>query len=242
MLSLADAKKLALQELERLGKEIGTKLILTDDCIKPLDFGWIFFPRERIPPKEVMVGCINFMIDKYTGQVIYTGSRYSSDVYIEKYSKYRPNLEEYYRRFDDDEVERSMKIEKEITVEHVLGKTTIRPDRIVIIDYNDYAASGNFTLSDIQNADATVVQATGWDAARIEPMPVLLKARKMRKLSKEVRDYVAENAEYEVLALLIESPLSKIAANLFLKFNKPQYPTRIFTDEEKAMEWLKSYL
>ena len=39
-------------------------------------------------------------------------------------------------------------------------------------------------------------------------------------------------------ALLISSPVSQIIGSFFLKFNKPLYPTRLFTSEEAALAWL----
>ena len=34
----------------------------------------------------------------------------------------------------------------------------------------------------------------------------------------------------------------KIIGNIYLKFNKPGRPTRIFTNKEDAIEWLKTFL
>ncbi len=33
----------------------------------------------------------------------------------------------------------------------------------------------------------------------------------------------------------------KIVGNFFLKFDKPARPTKIFTKEEEAVEWLKQF-
>ena len=43
----------------------------------------------------------------------------------------------------------------------------------------------------------------------------------------------------EAMALLIKSPVSKVLGNIFLGINKPPYPTKLFTDKEEAIKWLK---
>jgi hypothetical protein len=62
--------------------------------------------------------------------------------------------------------------------------------------------------------------------------------------SKEVRDFAAEELPKMVkaLALVSNSPLGKMVANLFFGLKPPSYPTKMFTDETAAREWLKQYL
>lgn len=63
--------------------------------------------------------------------------------------------------------------------------------------------------------------------------------------SKEVRDYFASDeitALANASAMLLKSGISKIVGNIFLKFNNPGYPTKLFTNEAKAIEWLKTFL
>lgn len=51
--------------------------------------------------------------------------------------------------------------------------------------------------------------------------------------SEQFRPYVAGQA------MLISSQISSYFANIFLKFNKPKVPTKLFTKEEEALAWLK---
>lgn len=63
----------------------------------------------------------------------------------------------------------------------------------------------------------------------------------VKKVTKEFRDYcaTAEAAAYtKAVAILVGSGFSRIAGNLYLNFNKPKNPTKLFTNEEKAIEWL----
>lgn len=70
--------------------------------------------------------------------------------------------------------------------------------------------------------------------------------RKVKGMTKEVRDLVnrADSIKKNVsgVAILLSSGVPKIIGNLFLRFSKPEYPTRLFTNKEKALEWLKSYM
>ena len=62
--------------------------------------------------------------------------------------------------------------------------------------------------------------------------------------TKEIRDFAAiETPKFvKALALITNSTVSKSIANLFLLLKEPPYPTRLFTDEREAKEWLKNYL
>ena len=64
--------------------------------------------------------------------------------------------------------------------------------------------------------------------------------RQMKKTNQEVRQALSSGKIVAVgAAVIMGNGLSKIIGNLFLKFSKPTITTRIFTDEEKAIEWLK---
>jgi hypothetical protein len=43
-------------------------------------------------------------------------------------------------------------------------------------------------------------------------------------------------------ALLVGSTMMKLIATAYINFNKPKVPTRMFTSEEKAIAWLKTFL
>jgi len=61
----------------------------------------------------------------------------------------------------------------------------------------------------------------------------------------EARAYIA-TPESDPFALaeayVIRSFPQKLVGNMYLSFNKPARPTRLFNDEEKAVEWLKTFL
>ena len=61
----------------------------------------------------------------------------------------------------------------------------------------------------------------------------------------EVRQYGVSPetiAMTRAMAVISNSFVSKMLANFFLKFNKPPFPVRLFTDKEEAIDWLKQFL
>ena len=62
--------------------------------------------------------------------------------------------------------------------------------------------------------------------------------------SKEVRDWAAPELSKMVIAIAMisESALGRMIANLFFGLKKPAYFTKMFSNEQKAREWLMHYL
>lgn len=70
----------------------------------------------------------------------------------------------------------------------------------------------------------------------------LTMAGKYSSVSREARDFVAtdEAVKYTSCeAYVIQSLAQRILGNFYLKFYTPKVPTRIFTNLEKAEEWLR---
>lgn len=62
-------------------------------------------------------------------------------------------------------------------------------------------------------------------------------------VAKDIRDYLASEEIVPICkasALLVGSGISKMVGNLFLTFSRPLFPTKIFTNEAKALEWLQT--
>lgn len=63
-------------------------------------------------------------------------------------------------------------------------------------------------------------------------------------ISFEVREYAAskERAVYSIAdAFVISSMAMQLIGNFYLQFHKPFLPTKIFTDESKAINWLTQF-
>jgi hypothetical protein len=74
--------------------------------------------------------------------------------------------------------------------------------------------------------------------------PVLVDMRGIKSTTKKAREYMATMGSTLVIAgaLITGSPWNRTLGNLFLTIDKPQVPTRLFTNELNARLWLKQYL
>jgi hypothetical protein len=73
---------------------------------------------------------------------------------------------------------------------------------------------------------------------------MLLEITNSAPSSKETRDYIAVEMPKiaTAIAMISKSALGKMMVNLFFGLKPPPYPTKMFTDEKEAKEWLKQYL
>lgn len=77
-----------------------------------------------------------------------------------------------------------------------------------------------------------------------KPYLVISDGRVNVRVSPEARAFAAsETACMNRIAeaILVNSVATRLTANFYIKFNKPRTPTRVFTDEQKALEWLKNF-
>lgn len=79
------------------------------------------------------------------------------------------------------------------------------------------------------------------DAAKY---PLLIDARGIKSITKEAREYFSVNdreTKVTAMAILIESPLSKIIGNFYMLLNRPKMDSKLFLDEASALKWLKKF-
>jgi len=90
-----------------------------------------------------------------------------------------------------------------------------------------------------ENFDACVKASKG------KKRPLFVDIRQIKSVDRESRQYTAGEATAKFtyrVAILFGSPLSKFFGNLFLKLNNPLLPTKLFSSEDEAIEWLKGYM
>lgn len=73
---------------------------------------------------------------------------------------------------------------------------------------------------------------------------LLIDMKGIKSVTPEARKYMASVGALMVKAgaLITGSPLNRMIGNIFLAFDKPPVPTKLFTDEQKARQWLQQYL
>lgn len=73
---------------------------------------------------------------------------------------------------------------------------------------------------------------------------LLVDAKATVYISKEARTYSAELKPNSpiAMAVIVTSTANRLIGNFYINFNKPKVPTKLFSTEDKAVEWLKSFL
>ena len=74
---------------------------------------------------------------------------------------------------------------------------------------------------------------------------VLIDLKVVKSVNAEARAYYAGRAGAKIIkarGLLVGSPVSKVIGNFSQGLRKPLFPTKVFTNEEQALRWLKKFL
>lgn len=90
-------------------------------------------------------------------------------------------------------------------------------------------------------ADAREAVALTWTLARERRCGVLVDMRGVQAQTRQAREYfVSEEvaAKISAVALLVESPVSRMIGNFFLRLGSHRIPTQLFTEEAAAEAWL----
>ena len=123
-------------------------------------------------------------------------------------------------------------------IENRSGKFCLGDDGIIRV--TAYPTAGR-TPTDAEESLAAIAQLCQGQAH-----PVLADIRNSQApTSREERQtYVRSETARRIiaLALVVESPLSRIIASFFLGISKLPCPTQVFTSEEKAIHWLRGFV
>ena len=122
---------------------------------------------------------------------------------------------------------------KELTNAEVM----FRSDGIV-----HFYIKANITLNG--NDAREMVKATG-EIGGNKKYPILITSGKYGMADVDAREYAAslDGNKYTIAgAIVVKSLAQKILGNAYIKVNKPTTPTALFNDEEKAIDWLKTFM
>lgn len=92
---------------------------------------------------------------------------------------------------------------------------------------------------DLQDA----LQITAAGEALGGKYPLLGDARDLKTITREARMHLANRVlptNTPAMAVIVDSPLSRMWMNFFIGVSKPNTTTRIFTSREEALKWLKA--
>ena len=102
------------------------------------------------------------------------------------------------------------------------------------------ADGASFGLSDAQEAIEVIREL-----AAGRKCGLVVDISDLRTMTREARAYFTHKDHEEFLyavALVVRSLVSRAIGNFFLGLNKPAVPTRLFTDDEDALAWLRTFI
>ena len=76
-------------------------------------------------------------------------------------------------------------------------------------------------------------------------LPSLFDSRNMKVLETSARKYYAELGSpmlASAVAMLVHGSSQELVGNLFIHFYKLSVPAKLFTDENKAIQWLEKFI
>lgn len=119
-------------------------------------------------------------------------------------------------------------------VRNRIEKVWLREDGIVQIVT---LPGADYMLADAKQGIASVVQVS-----KGKRCPLLVDMRNIKSMDRTARQELAAYTGVTSVAVLVDSPVSRIIGNFFTAFNKSAVPLRLFSSEAEATEWLKGFL
>ncbi len=121
------------------------------------------------------------------------------------------------------------------TIRTLTGYWELRDDGIAVMHVDDGAED---TLETAVVDVAKLEELVG-DRA---PVPIMIHYNGLKKQSFEARRHYTESAAAKRsasrVALIIESKVSRVIGNIYIGVGRPPQPTRLFTSEQSAVDWL----
>lgn len=121
-------------------------------------------------------------------------------------------------------------------IENEIGYATITEDEII-----DVVGKPGKRV-DRALAEDTVARLAQLTGGRSRPG--LVDMRQVSGVSLEARRILTgagAAAVFRAVAILVDSPLSRVIGNFFIGLNRPPYPARLFSKREAAISWLRSF-
>jgi hypothetical protein len=120
-------------------------------------------------------------------------------------------------------------------ITHPKFRMWLRPDGIAQLVWVPRTA---IVLEDATATFEAMAQVTGGRRS-----PLLVDMRHTGPQDRATRAEWARRSDLQsAVALVVDSPLSRMMGNLFISANRPTTPTRLFNDEASALAWLQAFV
>jgi len=130
-----------------------------------------------------------------------------------------------------------------------MEKQLLHEDKYSRIQLKEGIVFGDFLHPDLDLAIAIQIVNNRKRICNGEARPMIVDLTKVKKVTKEARDYFGTAEGVSLLkasAMIVDSPLSSFVANFFVRINfiKSAIPLKVFAkeDKERAIIWLKEFL
>ena len=93
--------------------------------------------------------------------------------------------------------------------------------------------------------DVRAMTTTVGEMGKGKKYPMLILIKRFNPITKDASEYAASEiaGRYTLAdAIVIPNFAIRIATNFYIKIFKPKRPTKMFNSEEKAVDWLKTFL
>ena len=121
------------------------------------------------------------------------------------------------------------------TIKYQGATVNYRDDKIIHIHYDSVLIS----LEEAKMLIKNVGEKSPWKVA-----PIYISAEPFANHEPEAQKFLTSDyvmSRSSAVAVLVISIAQKIGVNLFIKIRKPSKPTRFFTSEKEAINWLQQF-
>jgi hypothetical protein len=133
---------------------------------------------------------------------------------------------------------------------YIYGSMEIPKNAIEITHYFTWMGADGIARTKIKPGSSITITHARENSLAVNSLPgpkfpLLIDSRDIRSMTKEAREFFSTNGretKINSMAVVINSPISRVIGNFFLGINKPPVPTRLFDNPEDAANWLKQYL
>ncbi|MEO6902033.1 MAG: hypothetical protein ABI315_02640 [Bacteroidia bacterium] len=134
---------------------------------------------------------------------------------------------------------------------HITLKNDEIISQVIIVPYYIHLRADGILYVRITPEKEETVELLKITVAKIGEMvnykkvPLLLNHENSTMPGKAIREYWAKkesNPYSKADAFMINSDILRLVGNFYLKVNKPERPTKMFTDEQEAIKWLSVFI
>ena len=95
---------------------------------------------------------------------------------------------------------------------------------------------------ELEQQDAKEIITDAVALANGETYAILFDANSNGTISFEAREEFAQSKKRIAAAIVTNSLANKLLGNFFVNFHKPKTPSRMFTEDKEAIEWLREQI